>query len=350
MKEIVDRKEKTMENSVFIITTSPQYFNQGLNELQELDGSVRVVKLLDNGIAIIGTKHEKLDFIKAVKAKSPIFIRHMNAVDYIIDMVAEGPEKIADAVRQYKDSIAEGQRIAVQVRKGCGDYSYSSMDFKSAVDAVLTDSMGAVPEVKEPEQIISILLCDEKCYMGLGTPDDNISGWSGGMMHYRKSENDISRAKYKLMEAIEVFKIDMGRFSSALDLGAAPGGWTSVLLEYGLQVTAVDTGDMDDRLFKYPGFKFIKANASELELGKDVFDLLTSDVSWNPKNTARLINSASANLKAGGTAVVTLKLMGDKVRKTIKEVLSIYKEVFEILEVRQLFHNRDEVTLYLKKR
>jgi len=48
--------------------------------------------------------------------------------------------------------------------------------------------------------------------------------------------------------------------------------------------------------------------------------------------------------------VVTLKLMGDKVRKTIKEVLVLYKEVFEILEVRQLFHNRDEVTLYLRKR
>ncbi len=339
-----------MENSVFIITTSAQYFNQGLNELQELDGSVRVAKLLDNGIAIIETKLEKLDFIQAVKAKRPVFIRHMNAVDYIIGMEEVGPEKVAEAVGQYQDKIAEGQRIAVQVRKGCGDYSYSSMDFKSAVDAVLTDSMGAVPEVKEPEQIISILLCDEKCYMGLGTPEDNISGWSGGMMHYKKSENDISRAKYKLMEAIDVFKIDIGRFSSALDLGAAPGGWTSVLLEHGLQVTAVDTGDMDDRLNRYPNFKFIKANASELELEENSFDLLTSDVSWNPKNTARLINSASACLKAGGIAVVTLKLMGDKVRKTIKEVQSIYKEVFEVLGVKQLFHNRDEVTLYLKKR
>jgi 23S rRNA (cytidine2498-2'-O)-methyltransferase len=339
-----------MENNVFVITASAQYFNQGLNELQEIDGSVRVIKLLENGIAIIETKLEKLDFIQAVKAKSPIFIRHMNAVDYIIYLEAEGPQKAADAVRQYQSRIAHGQRIAVQVRKGSGDYPYNPMDVKSAVDAVLTDSMGAVPEVKEPEQIISILLWDEKCYIGLGTPDDNISDWSGGMIHYKKSENDISRAKYKLMEAIEVFKIELGGFHSALDLGAAPGGWTSVLLEYGLEVTAVDTGDMDARLSKYPNFKFIKSNASELELEKDSFDLMTSDISWNPKNTARLINNASAYLKSGGTAVVTLKFMGDKVRKTIKEVLAIYKEVFEILEVKQLFHNREEVTLHLKKR
>jgi 23S rRNA (cytidine2498-2'-O)-methyltransferase len=170
------------------------------------------------------------------------------------------------------------------------------------------------------------------------------------MMHFKKSDDDISRAKFKLMEAIKVFNIDMKTFNTALDLGAAPGGWTSVLLEHGLQVTAVDTGDMDERLLKHPGFRFIKSNASDLKLDPESFDLLTSDMSWNPKNTARIIINASEYLKTGGTAVVTLKLMGEKVRKTIKEVLSLYKEVFEVLEVKQLFHNRDEVTLYLRKR
>ena len=338
-----------MGNSTFIITASAQYLSQGLSELQEADGSVRAVKLLDNGIAIIETEQEKPGFIRLIKIKSPVFIRHINAVDYIIDIKEAGLQKIAETVGKYA-GMAPGQRIAVQVRKGSGDYPYSPLDVKNAVDAVLAESIAAVPEIKEPEQIISILLCGEKCYIGLGTPDENISAWSGGMMHFKKSENDISRAKYKLMEAIAVFHIDMRSFRSALDLGAAPGGWTSVLLEHGLQVTAVDTGDMDDRLYKYPGFRFIKTNASELELAKDSFDLLTSDVSWNPKNTARLIVNASEYLKAGGTAVVTLKLMGDNVRKTIKEVLVLYKEVFEILEVRQLFHNRDEVTLYLRKR
>lgn len=334
---------------MFVITASAQYLSQGLNELQELDGSARAVKLLDNGIAIIESKLEKAGFIEAVKNKRPIFIRHMHGVDHIIDLEGEGPQKAAAASARYRGSIASGQRVAVQVRKGSGEYSYSPMDIKAAVDAVLEEDMGAVPEVKEPEQIISVLLCDDKGYIGLGTPEDNISGWSGGMMHYRKTENDVSRAKFKLMEAIEVFDIDMARFHSALDLGAAPGGWTSVLLEHGLKVTAVDTGDMDERLLKHPGLTFIKANASELQLEKSSFDLLTSDISWNPKNTARLINSASEYLAAGGAAVVTLKLMGEKVRKTIKEVLAIYKEVFEVLQVRQLFHNRDEVTLYLKK-
>lgn len=335
--------------SIFVVTASAQYLNQGLNELQEIDGSARVLKLVGNGIAIMETKMEKNEFIEAVKNRKPIFIRHMNSVDHIIDIEACWLQKVAQAVREY-DSIESGYRIAVQVRKAAGDYPCSTLDVKNTVDAVLVEEMGAVPEVRNPELIISVLLYEEKCFMGLCSPDDNLSSWSGGMMHFRKTENDISRARYKLMEAIEVFNIDMGKFRSALDLGAAPGGWTSVLLEHGLQVTAVDTGDMDDRLAKYPGFRFIKANASELVLENESFDLLTSDISWNPKNTARLINRASRYLAAGGTAIVTLKLMGNKVRKTIKEVLALYSEVFDILQVKQLFHNRDEVTLYLRKR
>ncbi len=349
LRENSCRKDTIMENSIFVITASVQYLNQCLNELQELDGSVRTVKLTDNGIAIIETKQNKNDFIHKVKAKSPIFLRHMNAVDYILDIADDGPEKIAASVRGYA-GIVPGRRVAVQVRKGTGAYSYGPMDIKRTIDGVLEDILDAIPEVKEPELIISIMMCSGKCYIGLGCPEDNISAWSGGMMHYRKSEDDISRAKFKLMEAIEVFHIDMGVYHSALDLGAAPGGWTSVLLEHGLQVTAVDTGDMDERLYKYPGFRFIKKNVSELELEKESFDLLTSDISWNPKNTARLLVKASEYLKEGGAAVVTLKLMGDKVRRTIKEVLAIYEEAFEILKIRQLFHNRDEVTLFLMKR
>lgn len=337
-----------MGDNIFVVTASAQYLSQGISELQELDGSVRVARLLDNGIAVIETQLAKQEFIKTVRAGRPVFIRHMHAVDHIVAIDGDGPRKAAEAVSRYT-GIVPGQKVAVQVRKGMGEYAFSPMDVKNAVDVILADNMGAVPEVKEPEVIISILLMGEKCCMGLGTPCDNLSGWSGGMLHYRKSDSDISRAKFKLMEAIEVFRIDMESFRSALDLGAAPGGWTSVLLEYGLQVTAVDTGDMDSRLERYPGFKFIKANASELMLPKESFGLLTSDISWNPKNTARMIINASEFLEPGGRAVVTLKLMGGKVRRTIREVLNLYKEVFEILEVKQLFHNRDEVTLYLKK-
>lgn len=336
-----------MGKTIFVVTASAQYLNQGLSELQEADGSVRAVKLPGNGIAVIETEQDKSGFTENLKKKKPVFIRHMNSVDFILDAEG-GPDGMAERVRSYGERLS-GKTTAVQVRKCTGDKGLEPIDVKSAVDEVLTE-LGAVPEIKEPERIISVLYCDGKCYIGLGTPEENISAWSGGMMHFRKSGEDISRARYKLMEAIKVFNIDMERLSSAIDLGAAPGGWTSVLLEHGLKVTAVDTGDMDERLYRYPGLRYIKANAAELDLEKESFDILTSDMSWNPKNTARIITGASQYLKTGGIAVVTLKLMGDKVRRTVREVLAIYEELFEVLGVRQLFHNRDEVTVYLRKK
>jgi 23S rRNA (cytidine2498-2'-O)-methyltransferase len=133
-------------------------------------------------------------------------------------------------------------------------------------------------------------------------------------------------------------------------LGAAPGGWTSVLLEYGIQVTAVDTGDMDSRLLKNKNLKVQKQNVADLKLDEESFDLITSDMSWSPSNTANMVKGAAVFLKKGGLVVVTVKLMGSKVGKTIKEVKSIYHDQFEILATKQLFHNRDEVTLFMKKK
>ncbi|MGE5633237.1 MAG: SAM-dependent methyltransferase [Caulobacteraceae bacterium] len=339
-----------MKHSKFAVTASADYLNQGLNELQELDRSLKTAALFESGVAIIESELDKEAFISMIKKGGTIFIRHIHPVDYTEAVDREDFQEVISALKGYEGQIGHGEKVAVQIRKGKGDYSFSTADIKNRIDRILTEEFGAEPEVKKPGKIISILLDGGKCHIGLSTPEDNLSSWSGGMVHYRKSDDDISRAKYKLMEAIEVFDIDMSRFGNALDLGAAPGGWSSVLLDYGIKVTAVDTGDMDKRLYEYPGFRFIKTNVSDMDLGGEIFDIMTSDVSWNPKNTARMINAAAAHLKDGGTAVVTLKLMGEKARKAIKEVTGIYREIFDIIKVKQLFHNRDEVTLYLYKR
>jgi 23S rRNA (cytidine2498-2'-O)-methyltransferase len=122
-----------------------------------------------------------------------------------------------------------------------------------------------------------------------------------------------------------------------------------VLLEHGLKVTAVDTGEMDERLSKNKNFRYINNNASELDLGEEKYDLITSDISWNALRTARMVNKASLYLKEGGTAIVTVKLMSDKIWRSVKDVMKIYEEEFEIIRAKQLFHNREEITLLMTK-
>lgn len=335
----------------FISTASVNYVNQALTELRDIDGNLSIADNLGNGIIIIQPTMDREEFNRRLVRLRPIFVRHINAVDFVVPVKADSePESIAGYISEYGDKLQKGERLAVQIRKGKGDYQYGPIEYKKAIDSVLIEKYGVLPEIKDPERIISVFLNGESCYIGLSKAEDNLSNWSGGMMHYKKDDSDISRAKFKLMEAISVFDIDMSKLKSALDLGAAPGGWTSVLLEYGLWVTAVDTGDMDSRLDSYKHYEFLKTNVADLELDKGDYDILTSDISWNPVNTARMLCKSAQYLKQHGNAVVTVKLMSSKVRKTIRDVMAIYGEVFDILGARQLFHNRDEITLYMKKR
>ena len=346
-------KTNVEPSNLITATAAVSYMNQALAELMEFDPRLKVIASLSNGIFIIQPSMDKLEFNEKLLKGKPVFTRHVNTIDYVLSVDHEEPgilPAILQTVEWYEGEIAQGDKVGVQIRKGRGEHSFDTMDIKNKIDEIITVHFHASPEIKEPSHVISILVDQDKCYIGLSEVNRNISSWSGGMVHYRKEDADISRAKFKLMEAAVVFSIDMSKFGTAIDLGAAPGGWTSVLLEKGLRVTAVDTGDMDERLLKNKRLNFVKKNAADLDFEPGSFDLLTSDVSWNPINTAKMVNRASQYLKSGGEAVVTVKLMGDKVRKTIREVVKIYEDNFELLGARQLFHNRDEVTLHMKKR
>lgn len=339
------------EINQFIITSSQEYMNQALSELSEYDQNLKVLQNLHTGIIIAAPSFSKAEFIERILRKKPVFIRHIHTVDAIIPIDENTtPEQIAEALNEYHNTLHEALKVGVQVRKGEGTFPFSPLDVKIAIDRKLQEDFAIAPETKTPQKIISIFLNKDKCYIGVGTPKENLSDWSGGMVHFKKDDNDISRAKFKLMEAIHVFELDMSNIHTALDLGAAPGGWSSVLLENGIEVTAVDTGEMDSRLSQNKKLHFIKQNADDLKLGNERFDILTSDISWNPIHTANMVKKASIYLSEGGIAIVTVKLMGSKVRKIIREVTDVYSEVFQIKGARQLFHNRDEITLYMEKK
>jgi 23S rRNA (cytidine2498-2'-O)-methyltransferase len=187
-------------------------------------------------------------------------------------------------------------------------------------------------------------------YYGVSAPADNISDWSGGMVRFQKEEGQVSRAKFKLLEAEETFDLDLSDFQRALDVGAAPGGWTSLLLDRGVKVTAVDPGDMHPALLDDPNLTYLKKNASDVQFDKGSFDLLVCDMSWSPKQMAKLVTDLMNGLESGGTALITVKLMHKKPFQTVKETVAAFGDEMELLRAKQLFHNREELTLYLKKK
>ena len=143
------------------------------------------------------------------------------------------------------------------------------------------------------------------------------------------------------------------RTARALDLGAAPGGWTRLLLEAGLHVVAVDPARLDPRLAKQPRLEHYRGYAetyleNAVETHKS-FDIIVSDMRMDAREAARLLVQASACLLSDGFIISVLKLPHETPEidplKNLNEALSLLQRHFAIVQARQLFHNRQEVTV-----
>lgn len=335
-----------------IVTCSPDYITYGFDELKRADTTVTERSSLDRGVFRVRTNHSFTEFSNLIKGSDPIFVRHLQPIDEALPISRTKDDLLGyiELLLRHVARLPQDARIAVQVRRVSGlDYAYTSYGVKESLDPILREN-GFTPVVQQADAIISLYITADKAYFGVSSPEQNLSDWAGGAVRFQKTEEQASRSRFKLEEACLVFGIDLGNYQDALDLGASPGGWTAYLLESGLNVTAVDTGRLDQNLLDNPNLRYINKNAAEVQFGEEEFDLLTCDMSWDPFHTVKIVREHSDSLRSGGTLILTIKLMHKKVMKTIEECLRLLDEEFERKHVKQLFHNRDEVTAYLQKR
>lgn len=337
--------------SEWIGTANQQYASYAMEELRRLLPGVSFAQLSPGEVFRMVCGMTKQQVYEAIAEGAPIFLRHLQPIDREIAINGEdgGLNEVSDMIRSAR-AMLENRRTAVHIRRNSNAvFPYSAAEAKAALDAVL-EEVGAEPALQQPDVIISIYAADERLYAGIGTPKELLSDWPGGAVRFLREEGQISRAKFKLLEAERTFGISYSDYSHALDIGAAPGGWTSLLLERDLRVTAVDPADMHPSLKGHPSLIHLKMNASEVKLAPGSFDLLVCDMSWSPMLMSRLVLDLKEALKPGAAAVITIKLMHKKPLQTIREVKERLETGFQILGARQLFHNREEITLFLKKK
>src|SRR6202007_1726201 len=157
------------------------------------------------------------------------------------------------------------------------------------------------------------LLCTiDKGYLGISTAEENLSSWPGGTRRFAQTPEQISRAEFKLLEALEAFVVPLPPQGHALDLGAAPGGWTRLLLEAGLNVVAVDPAKLDPRLTRDKRLENYHCYAEKYRdeaIRKDThFDLVVNDMRMDAREAARQLVKASLCLRADGFMISVFKL------------------------------------------
>ncbi|MFN4897119.1 MAG: SAM-dependent methyltransferase [Pseudomonadota bacterium] len=152
-----------------------------------------------------------------------------------------------------------------------------------------------------------------------------------------------SRAFKKLLEAIDVFALAPSKGETAVDLGASPGGWTYVLRQLGLVVTAIDRSPLAESLQRDQGISWLAGNALTWQPPKPV-DWLVCDVITTPDNTAQLLTKW---LSEGWCRnfCITVKFKGHPEIDTLLSLANFLRSNTSWLDARQLTHNKNELTI-----
>ena len=164
-----------------------------------------------------------------------------------------------------------------------------------------------------------------------------------------------SRSTLKLEEAFLQFvpernrEDDLTEGMTAVDLGAAPGGWTYQFVKKGIHVIAIDNGPMQKELMSTGLVEHEKADGFKYEPPYTV-DWLVCDMVERPIKVAELM---AKWLASGWTrrAIFNLKL---PMKKRYQEVTLCLQTMEGLLrkagvsyqyQVKHLYHDREEVTV-----
>ena len=191
--------------------------------------------------------------------------------------------------------------------------------------------------------------------LGLSDPA-NSAPWPLGIPRLRAHRQAPSRSVMKLDEAIARFLNDDERAAwlrpgrTAVDLGAAPGGWTWLLRNYGVTVTAVDNGPLAGPLQEDPRVEHRTEDGFRYRPRRPV-DWLVCDMVERPHRIARLL---AEWLSRGDCrhAIVNLKLPMKQRWQTVARQLETIAAALPgdgRLLANQLYHDREEITLFVTR-
>ncbi|MBK6286638.1 MAG: 23S rRNA (cytidine(2498)-2'-O)-methyltransferase RlmM [Pseudomonadales bacterium] len=187
---------------------------------------------------------------------------------------------------------------------------------------------------------------------------DNGALWSMGVPRLRLP-GAPSRSAAKLEEAFLWFlgereARELRAGMSAVDLGAAPGGWTWQLVRRGIRVKAIDRAALRADLLESGLVEHLEADAFSYRPERQV-DWMVCDVVDKPARVADLVVRWFVNDWCK-RCIFNLKLpMKQRYREVSTLLERILRRIVEqggdvSCEARQLYHDREEITVFLRRR
>ena len=332
-----------------LFSTSEEYLGTAVHELRTAFGVAAERCGPDCGVLEAGPA--TLSEVAAACRDGRIaFVRHLAEVRARLDPSAD-VAAIRDAAVDVVAASPVADGLAVQVwRSGPTPSAVASAEVAAAVREAVA-ARGVEVAGSGRAHVLSVCLTPAGVLLGFNATADGLSDWPGGRVRLAKRQGQVSRAEFKLEELFGVVPLDLPASGAALDLGAAPGGWTRILRLRGLQVWAVDPGDLDPRVAADPGVHHVRTTAGEFFRSTALdFDLAVNDMRMDPELSCRFMRDAAVRLRPGAVAVVTLKVGSTRPLQALRRCREILDDDYEPVFARQLQHNRHELTLVARRR
>jgi 23S rRNA (cytidine2498-2'-O)-methyltransferase len=199
-------------------------------------------------------------------------------------------------------------------------------------------------------------LSSDRVFMGI-SEIANSSPFYMGIPRLKFSKNAPSRSTLKLEEAFFVFMSQHEREKylkqgmTVVDLGASPGGWSYQFVRRDIYVTAIDNGPMDKTLMEAGLINHIKTDGFTY-IPKVASDWMVCDIVDQPMRIAKLVGKWIQEGWCRHT-IFNLKLPMKKRYDEVKLCEGAIREMLDgtgigyYLSIKQLYHDREEVTGYI---
>lgn len=329
-----------------LFSTSEESLDTAVRELRDVFGS-------GVGVERIGPDLGALDgpsigeIAEACGTGRIAFVQHL-AVERA--RLAPGAA-LADVVAAAVEVVPIGADIAVQAwASGSPRAAYTAGEVFTAIRDAPAGGGTSVARSGRP-LVLSVCTTPRGVLIGLNRAADALCDWPGGRVRLAKGPGHVSRAEFKLEELFGLVPLDLPRSGTAVDLGAAPGGWTRIVRLRGPQVWAIDPGDMDPRVLGDPGVHHVRTTAGEFFRSTDVtFDLAVNDMRMDPLLSCDVMLEAAEHMAPAALAVMTLKTGTHRPLETLTRCRQRLSARYETIFARQLHHNRHELTVVLRRR
>lgn len=267
-----------------------------------------------------------------------------NRLEVILPELAQLPQS-AEALAEVPDTT-EGRELS---------------NFCQQLTSALTQCLRKTKQMLSrrelaPWQLHLFALSGTHVFLGI-SPVKNASSLPMGILRLKFPKEAPSRSTLKLEEAWHQFipkekwALQLGGGKTAVDLGAAPGGWTWQLVDQNMFVTAIDNGPMHADLMESGQVIHRREDAFRYAPEKPV-DWMVCDVADKPlRVTAKMLEWAENQWCH--KMIFNLKLpmkqrykMVNECMEMIHQRLSI-KQMPYVLQAKHLYHDREEITCFL---